>query len=105
MALKEMSKATKRKRQTYTAEYRAEVVARCKLPGNSVTSVAKELGIPASSIYLWQGQDNATTQGKTALTFDEQRELELLRNENKRLSKDCEILRCAVAHFAKRSMS
>jgi hypothetical protein len=28
---------------------------------------------------------------------DEQRELELLRRENKRLAKDCEILRCAVA--------
>ena len=105
MAPKEMSKETQRRRQSYTAEYRSEVVARCKQSGNSAASVAKELGIPASSVYLWLEQANQGQKASATITFDEQRELETLRRENKRLTKDCEILRCAVGHFAKRSMS
>jgi transposase len=105
MAPKKMSTEVKRKRKAYTPEYRSEVVARCKQPGNSASSVAKELGIPASSVYLWLAQANPGEAGRSSFGFDEQRELEELRRDNKRLSKDCEILRCAVAHFAKRSMS
>ena len=103
-----MAKEIKRERKNYPAEFRAQVVARCKEPGISAASVANDLGIPSSSVYAWMASAKLESEGPAkamSTTNDEKREREHLRRGNERLAKDCEILRCAVAHFAKRSMS
>jgi transposase-like protein len=97
MATKKMAKKPKPERKRYPAEFRAQVLARCKEPGCSAASVANDLGLPVSSIYAWMAAAKKQSGALTVPGVDEQRELELLRRENKRLAKDCEILRCAVA--------
>jgi transposase len=107
MTMEKMSKATKGKRKTYTAEYQAEVVKICMTSGKSASAVARELGISVASVCSWvaQAKNGGTPSEQRPLSTNERAELEALRRENKKLAKDCEILRCATLHFAKRSMS
>ena len=48
----------RKKRQTYTEEFRREAVKRAEKPGNTNASVAKELGVSAQQIYNWRRQFN-----------------------------------------------
>lgn len=41
---------TRKKRQTYTEEFRREAVKRAEKPGNTNASVGKELGVSAQQI-------------------------------------------------------
>jgi transposase len=108
MTTKKMPKDKKAKQTrdkvTYSPEFRAEVVARCSVRDRSIAEVAKELGVPPATAYKWVS-DAATTSRADALSASERQELETLRREFKRVSKDCDILRAAVSHFAKRSTS
>ena len=105
--MEKMSKTPKGKRKTYTPEYQAEVVKLCTTSGKSASAIARELGISVASVCSWVAQAKSEgMQGEPRpLSRDERAELEALRRENKKLAKDCEVLRCATLHFAKRSMS
>jgi transposase len=46
----------RKKYQHYTEEFRREAVKRADQPGNTVASVAKELGIHPGQIYNWRRQ-------------------------------------------------
>ncbi len=107
MAVEKMSKAAKRTRQNYTPEYRAQVVRMCTEAGKSATDVARDLGISVSAVFSWVKQAKSQTQSGSQgnLTTSERDELTQLRREVRTLRKECEILPCATALFAKRSMS
>ncbi|WP_299204082.1 transposase [uncultured Amphritea sp.] len=46
----------RKKYQHYTEEFRREAVKRADQPGNTASSVAKELGIHPGQIYNWRRQ-------------------------------------------------
>lgn len=46
----------KKQRHAYTEEFRREAVRRSDQPGNTATSVAKELGLHPGQIYNWRRQ-------------------------------------------------
>jgi len=99
-----MEKDGKSKRRRFSAEFKAQAVARVLDEGRSVAEVARELGIYDSSLGKWVKQAKVDRgQGpEGALTTEEKKELVALRRENRRLREEREILEKATAFFASR---
>ena len=92
-----------RKRRTYSAEFRAEAVRLVLESGLKHVRVARDLGIPESSVSRWvrQARIDAGHGQAGELTTDERAELVRLRRENRILQQEREILKKAAAFFAK----
>lgn len=87
---------TKKKSAVYTREFQEKAVWLCKAPGNSVASVALQLGIPAWKLRMWVQE-----AAKKLERSSEVDELIRLQNKVKRLEEENEILKKAAAYFAK----
>ncbi len=107
MASKKMADEQRRRRRTFTNEYKAQVVALCKHEGKSPHSVATELGLTATAVRAWvrQAKVDAGVGGVGELTTAEREELALLRRENRTLRQERDILRKATAFFAREGTS
>jgi transposase len=94
------------KRQTYTAEFKREAVRLVTEHGYGVAAAARNLGINAHMLRRWkcqcEAQANGVFPGKGRLS-PEHAELYRLREENKRLRMEREILKKAAAFFASES--
>lgn len=44
---------TRRTHRTYTAEFKAELVAACQIPGSSIAANAGEHGMNANVLHRW----------------------------------------------------
>jgi len=96
--------ATKKKRRSFTPEYKAEVVALVRKGGKSAGQIARDLGLTETSVRAWVRQadvDAGGGGGAGALTTSEREELAALRRENKTLRMEREVLKKATAFFAK----
>jgi transposase len=91
-----------RRRRSFTAEFKAEIVELCQRGDRSVGQVAKDFDLTETAVREWvkQAERDAGT-GDGGLTSDERRELAELRRENRRLKEDVDILKRATAFFAK----
>ncbi len=91
-----------RKITRYTEDFKKEAVV-LALKSESVSQVAKDLGIPEGTLYGWV--ENTTNNGGKNLSrspqLDVHEELKKLRKENARLREDREILKKAATYFAK----
>jgi transposase len=91
------------KRQTYTAEFKREAVRLVTVHGYGVAEAARNLGLNATMLGRWKREQEAREDrafpGKGRLSPD-QEELHRLREENKRLRMEREILKKAAAFFA-----
>ena len=83
-------KARRRRRRSFTAEFKAEVVALVRQPGNSVGSVARDLDLTETAVRAWVKQADIDDGHVEGLTTSEREELAALRRENRRLSQDVE---------------
>ncbi len=95
----------KRKRRSFTKEYKAEVVELIRKSGKSVGAVARELDLTETAVRRWVQQaeiDSGEGRGD-ALTTAEREELAALRKRVKTLEMEREILKKATAFFAKES--
>lgn len=103
----EVAKPKKRKRRSFTPEFKAEVVRLVSQPGNSIRQVAQELDLTETAVRDWVRRAEIDAgkhgEGEGPLTTDEREELRRLRRENKRLEMEREILKKATAFFAKES--
>ena len=90
-----------RQRRTFTAEYKAEVVALYRTTDKSVTELAKELDLTASAVDRWVKQAAVDAGNREGLTSAEREELGNLRKENRILREERDILKRATAFFAK----
>ncbi len=95
----------KRKRRSFTKEYKAEVVALICKSGKSVGAVSRELGLTETAVRRWVEQAEIDSGGGPAgaLTTAEREELAQLRKRVKTLEMEREILKKATAFFAKES--
>lgn len=90
----------KKKRRTYTPEFRAEAVALAEHEGVTQSQVARDLGISQSLLSKWvQNAKVAALPG--ALTVAEREEMRRLKRENAILRQERDILKKAAAFFAK----
>ena len=96
-------KGLRRKRRSFKPEFKSEAVRLVLDEGRSVTSVAKDLDLTASSLFDWVERARADrgVSKRGTLTTDEREELARLRKENRSLRLDREILKKAAAFFAK----
>jgi transposase len=88
-------------RRVYTREFKVSAVKLVQEQNYTAVEAAKSLGVDAASIRNWLKKFGAEAgvsgQGDSAL----QAELRRLREENKRLLMEREILKKATAFFAK----
>lgn len=91
----------KRPRRSFTAEYKAEVVALVRQPGNSIASVSRDLDLTATAVGAWVKQADIDDGGRAGLTTEERAELARLRKENRVLREERDILKRATAFFAR----
>jgi len=85
----------KRKRRSFTPEFKAEVVGLCRAGDRSVGQVAKDVGLTETAVREWvrRAEIDAGNGPLGALTTEEREELRRLRRENKRLQIEREISR------------
>jgi transposase-like protein len=95
----------RRKRRTFTPEFKAEVVRLTQVPGATVAQVAKDLDLTETALREWtkRAEVDAGKGPPGALTTAEREELTRLRRENKRLQMERDILKAAATFFAKES--
>lgn len=97
----------RKKKQSYTEEFRKEAVRRADLPGNSNGSVAKELGISAQQIYNWRRQFNRLTDKQFSkingvqFQTNDSAEVKKLKQQLADLKEENDFLKKAAAYFAK----
>lgn len=93
----------KRKRRSFSDEFKADAVRLCRQGGQSVEKVASSLDIGDSVVRRWLKRadidDGKSIAGE--LTTIERNELQELRRRVKRLEMEREILKKATAFFVK----
>lgn len=93
----------KRKRRSFTGQYKAEVAGLVRASGKSIGQVARELDLTETAVRAWVRQvgidEKRDPQGP--LTSEERAELTRLRREFKTVSRERDFLRKAAAFFAR----
>ena len=97
--------AARRKRRSFSPEFKAEAARLVIDGGRCIPDVAKELDLTQSALRSWviQARTDAGNGPPGALTTDEREELQRLRRETRQLKMEREILKKAAAFFAKES--
>ncbi len=97
---------TKRKPyNTYTREFKLEALRLMTESDRPTSEIAMELGLRRNQLYKWKEQmtkkGDVPTAKKGRPKKVDQSETATLRQENKRLKEDIEILKKAAAYFAR----
>jgi transposase len=86
---------------TYSPEFRAEAIRLARESTDSLARIARELGVKESTLRMWVKESRADED--PPLNEDERAELRRLRQQNRTLRMEREILKKAAAFFAKHS--
>jgi transposase len=90
------------KRPFYPLEFKQEAVRLMRDRSKSVLQVAKDLGISESALRRWEHE--LSDKSPAARSDSEHQEVLRLRQENRILKMEREILKKAAAFFAKESL-
>jgi len=94
----------KRKRRSFTDEFKAGAVGLVLDDGKTMAEVARDLDLTPSALGGWVEQARADrSKGKTGLTTEERSELARLRKEVSELKRERDLLKKWAAFFAKES--
>lgn len=92
-------------RRKFTDQYKAEAVELVINSGRPTAEIARDLGINEGTLGNWVQMAKKRGEFKDKpLEVDERAELKELREENRRLKMEREILKKAAAWFAKESL-
>jgi transposase len=90
---------------TYTKEFKLEALRLMEDSDRPASEIATKLGIRRNQLYKWKVQMNKKGEVPSAKKGrpkkEDQSEIATLRQENKRLKEDNEILKKAAAYFAR----
>lgn len=87
----------------YTEEFKQQIVA-LKRSGKAISEIVKEYNIAKSTVTVWEKQ--YTNSGKFTIKenlSEEEKELRILRKENKQLKMENDILKQAALILARKS--
>jgi len=94
----------RRPRRRFSDEFKASAVRLVQEEGKTVGAVARELDLTESALRLWVEHARAEqTKGKSGLMKEERDELARLRKEVRVVAEERDILKKAVAFFAKQN--
>jgi transposase len=96
-----MSMMTARRRRSFTPEFKAQTVELVRTSHKSVGEVCRDLDLTETVVRRWVAQADIDTGRRDGLTTIEREELSRLRCENRVLRDERDILKKAVAFFAK----
>ncbi|HMC51616.1 MAG TPA: transposase [Acidimicrobiales bacterium] len=97
-----MGKRKARPRRSFTPEFKAEVVELVRQPGNTAASVARELKLTETAVRAWVKQaDLDAGRRADGQTTAERAEMAQLRKELRETREERDILKRAVAFFAR----
>ncbi len=89
-----------RTRPPYPPEFRRQAVELLR-SGTPLRQVAVDLGVSEQTLRSWRRRGDVDAGLAEGLTTDEREELRRLRRENRRLTREREILKAAAAFFAR----
>ena len=92
---------TKRRRRSFSPEFKAEIVALCQLPGNTVGSVCHEYELAESAVRRWVRQAEVDAGLQPGVTSSDAHEIARLRKQLREVTEERDILARAVGFFAK----
>ncbi|HMC51569.1 MAG TPA: transposase, partial [Acidimicrobiales bacterium] len=97
-----MGKNKSRPRRSFTDEFKAEVVELVRQPGKTVGSVARDLDLTETAVRAWVKQaDIDGGRRNDGLTSAERAEMAELRKDLREAREERDILKRAVAFFAR----
>jgi transposase len=96
-----MERTSRRPRRSFTPEFKAEIVERCRKGDRSIGQVAKDFELTETAVRAWVKQAEVDAGERAGLTTEERQELTQLRRDNRRLREDNETLKRATAFFAR----
>lgn len=99
--MESMGRKKPRARRSFTPEFKAGIVERCRVGDRTIGQVAKDFDLTETAVRAWVRQAEVDAGGRDGLTSEERSELGELRRANRRLRDDVEILKRATAFFAK----
>jgi len=96
----------RKKRRTFTRQFKEEAVRLLEADTRSIEEVAKEIGVAESALHRWRNELRGAPKpidvaDNEALSPTEKAELKRLRKEVQRLRMERDILKKAAAFFAK----
>jgi len=92
---------TRRRRRSYTKEYKAEVVRLYRTTDKSTAQIARELDLTPSAVQRWIQQAEIDRGEREGRTTAEQEESTVLRRRLREVEEERDILKRAVAFFAR----
>ena len=92
---------TKRRRRSFSPEFKAEVVELCRQPGKSVASVAADLDLTETAVRRWVNQAAVDTGARAGITSAEAEETARLRKQLREVTEERDILARAVGFYAR----
>ena len=95
-----MERKKPRPRRSFTPEFKADIVERCRAGDRTIGQVARDFDLTETAVRAWVNQAEIDAGERDGLTTEERQELTKLRRENRRLQEDVEILKRATAFFA-----
>jgi len=90
-----------RPRPPYPPEFRAEAIRLATAPGNTLSGVARDLGVSLETLRKWIRQAEVDAGRRDGSTSEERAEVSRLRRRVRVLEEEREILVKAAAFFAK----
>jgi transposase len=96
-----VAKKKPRPRRSFTPEFKAEIVERCLVGDRTVAQVCRDFNLTETAVRRWVEQARIDSGERLGLTSSEREEIRELRQENRRLQADVDLLKRAMAFFAK----
>lgn len=96
-----VERKNRRPRRSFTPEFKADIVERCRRGDRTVGQVARDFDLTETAVREWARQAEVDAGERDGLSTEERKEFAELSRENRRLREDVEILKRATAFFAK----
>jgi transposase len=98
-----MARKKPRPRRSFTPEFKADIVERCRRGDRTIGQVARDFDLTETAVREWVKQAERDEGSRTdgGLSSADREELAELRRENRRPREDVEVLKRATAFFAK----
>ena len=101
---KRSPESTRRVRRTFTEEFKRDAVSLVTDQEYTLAAAARSLGLHPNLIRNWKQKFMSESTEDSTVTTDEKAELKRLREENRKLRMERDILKKATAFFAKESL-
>ena len=97
------SESSRRVRRSFSEEFKRDALSLVTQQGYSLTEAARSLGLHPNLIRNWKQKFMSETNPQSDLSVEEKAELKRLREENRKLKMERDILKKATAFFVKES--